>query len=137
MILLQFFETGEEEIRTSDHTASEKRQTCLSDETLYGIRMTGALLNYWCIIFCIYYNYSTTVWSFVELTRYLLTCPRNETLALLSERLSQDPLENYFGIQQARGQRCNNPTLQESLQNAVAIRAQHSLELDRVQGNCR
>lgn len=75
--------------------------------------------------------------SFVELTRYLLTRPGNETLALLSERLSQDPLENYFGMQRARGRRCDNPTLQESLQNAVAIRAQRSLELDRVQGNCR
>ena len=75
--------------------------------------------------------------SFVELTRYLLTCPGNRSLALLKERLSQDPLENYFGMHRDRGRGCDNPTPQESLQNAVAIRAQRSLQLDRFQGNCR
>ena len=72
--------------------------------------------------------------SFVEMARYLLSQPG---LSILSERVSQDPLENYFGMQRARGGRCDNPTLKESLQNAVAIRAQRSMELDRVQGNCR
>ena len=90
------------------------------------------------------YTYSTfpppyphAVKSFVEMARYLLSQPGEERLTLLSERFSQDPLENYFGKQRARGGRCDNPTLKESLQNAVAIRAQRSMELDRVQGNCR
>ena len=75
--------------------------------------------------------------SFVEMTRHLLSQPGGGSLFFLSERISQDPLENYFGQQRARGGRCDNPTIKECLQNAVAIRAQHSLELDRVQGNCR
>ena len=78
----------------------------------------------------------TAVKSFVEMARFILR-PGVERLSLLSERISQDHLENYFGKQRARGGRCDNPTLKESLQNAVAIRAQRSLELDRVQGNCR
>ena len=74
--------------------------------------------------------------SFVEMTRYLLQ-PGEEKLSLLSERIGQDPLENYFGKQRARGGRCDNPTLHEAVQNAVSIHTQQSLELDRVQGNCR
>ena len=56
------------------------------------------------------YTYSTfpppyphAVKSFVEMTRYLLSQPGEERLTLLSERFSQDPLENYFGKQRARG----------------------------------
>lgn len=63
------------------------------------------------------------VMSFVEMAQYLLSQAGEERLSLLSERVSQDPLENYFGMQRARGHRCDNPTLKESLQNAVAIRA--------------
>ena len=75
--------------------------------------------------------------SFVEMTRYLLSQPNSDGLFLLSERISQDPIENYFGKQRARGGRCDNPTVHECLKSAVAIRAQRSLEMDRVQGNCR
>ena len=74
--------------------------------------------------------------SFVEMTQYLLSQP-GDKLFLLSERISQDPLENYFGKQRSRGGRCDNPCFKECLQNAVAIRAQRSLDLDRVRGNCR
>ena len=75
--------------------------------------------------------------SFVELTRTLLSQDDGHDLYFLSERVSQDPLENYFGKQRSRGRRSENVTIKEAIQNAVAIRAQKSLELDRVQGNCR
>ena len=75
--------------------------------------------------------------SFVEMTRFLLSENSESNLFLLSERISQDPLENYFGKQRARGRRSDNPSLKECIQNAVAIRAQRSLELDSVRGNCR
>lgn len=83
------------------------------------------------------YSFSSTVKSFVELTRYLLSQPGSEGLFLLSERISQDPLENYFGKQRARGGRSENPSLKQCVENAVAIRAQRSIDLDRVRGNCR
>lgn len=69
----------------------------------------------------------------VEMTKYLLFQPGSERLFLFSERISQDPLENYFGKQRAR---CDNPIIQECMKNAVGIRAQRSLNLDRVKGNC-
>ena len=71
------------------------------------------------------------------MTKYLFSQPGSEGLFLLSEHVSQDPLENYFGKQRARGGRCDNPTEQDALKNAVGIRAQQFLELDSVQGNCR
>ena len=73
----------------------------------------------------------------MEMTKYLLSQPGSDQLFFLSERICQDPLENYFGQQHSRGGRCDNPSIQESLRSAVAIRAQHSLKLDLVQGNCR
>ena len=79
---------------------------------------------------------ASIVKSFVKMTRYLLS-QSGDDLFLLSERITQDPLENYFGKQRSRGGRCENPCFQDCLHNAVAIRAQRSLELDRVQGNCR
>ena len=75
--------------------------------------------------------------SFVEMTRYLLSQPDSKDLFLLSERVSQDPLENYFGKQRARGGRCDNPSMKECIQNSIAIRAQQGLELDHVRGNSR
>ncbi len=77
------------------------------------------------------------VQSFVEMTRFLLSQPDGQGNFFLSERISQDPLENYFGKQRSRGHRSGNPNFKECLQNAVAIRAQKSMELDRVRGNCR
>lgn len=73
--------------------------------------------------------------SFVDLTKNILTKHSEDKLFLLSERLSQDPLENYFGKQRARGRRNDNPTVQSTLQNAGALRIQKSLALDPIRGN--
>lgn len=72
--------------------------------------------------------------SFVEMTRYLLS--QGKDLFILSERVSQDPLENYFGQQRSRGGRNEHPTLQQCVQNAAALRVQKSQALDPVRGNC-
>lgn len=59
-----------------------------------------------------------------------------DRLFVLSERFSQDPLENYFGQQRARGGRNDNPSIQQCVHNAAALRIQKSLALDPVRGNC-
>ena len=51
----------------------------------------------------IVFSFTCTVESFVELAKFLLDKYRKDGLFLLSERLTQDPLENYFGQQRARG----------------------------------
>lgn len=71
--------------------------------------------------------------SFVEMTKYLVS---QGDVTFLSERISQDPLENYFGQQRARGGRNENPSMQQCLHNAAAIRVQKSLATDPVRGNC-
>lgn len=72
--------------------------------------------------------------SFVEMVKYLLSQPQDPTekLYVLSERISQDPLENYFGKQRARGGRNENPNLKQCLHNAAALRVQKSMALDPV-----
>ena len=47
----------------------------------------------------IVFSFTCTVESFVELAKFLLDKHRKDGLFLLSERLTQDPLENYFGQQ--------------------------------------
>lgn len=68
------------------------------------------------------------------MAKYLLAL--DDKLCLLSERISQDPVENYFGLQRARGGRNENPTLQQCIRNASAIRVQKSQALNPLRGNC-
>ena len=64
----------------------------------------------------------------MDLTRYILTKHSEDTLFLLSEHLSQDPLENFFDKQRAREGRNDNPTVQRTLQNAGALHIQKSIQ---------
>ncbi len=60
---------------------------------------------------------SFSVLAFTEMTRYLMKLPDSDSLFLLSERFSQDPLENYFGSREAEEvARCDNPTIVRCLQ---------------------
>ena len=73
----------------------------------------------------------------MDVTKYILNKHSKENLFTLSECFSQDPLENYFGQQRARGGRSDNPTVQRSLHNACALSVQKSMALDPVRGNSR
>lgn len=103
----------------------------LSAETIEGLHITGMLTT---LTFYGHSAQSFAVNSFVEMAQFLL---KDKRLFLLSERISQDPLENYFGRQRARGGRNENPNLQQALANAAALRIQKSVALDPVRGNCR
>ena len=74
--------------------------------------------------------------SFIEMTKYLLTQNSGDKIFFLSERISQDPIENYFGRQRARGGQNEHPTMQQCLYNAAALRTQKSIASDPVRGNC-
>ena len=52
---------------------------------------------------------------------------KHNGLYLLSEKLSQDPLENYFGKQRQRGGRNENPNIKQCMDNAAALRIQGSM----------
>lgn len=56
---------------------------------------------------------------------------------LFSERLNQDALEEFFGMQRAHGGRCDNPTVKQFIKNTVSLRVQKSAALAPIRGNCR
>ena len=74
------------------------------------------------------------VLSFVELTRFLFTVPGVK--AFLSRRLSQDPLEQFFGCVRQRGGVHDNPNVVEFLKNSQVLRVVNSCK-QVVKGNCR
>ncbi len=58
--------------------------------------------------------------SFIDLVTYLFSLPG--LTAFLSERISQDPLEKFFGLQRQRGRVNENPDVSEFCKNTQAHR---------------
>ena len=56
---------------------------------------------------------------------------------VLTEKFSQDILEQYFGLQRACGIRADNPTLYQFGYNDNGIRMKGNLAKSRVQGNTK
>ena len=52
--------------------------------------------------------------------KFIFTIP--DVKFFLSEKLSQDPLEKFFGCQRQRGGTNQNPTVKEALVNTQALR---------------
>ena len=71
----------------------------------------------------------------MDLVKYLFTQPGVKLF--LSERLSQDPLESFFGKQRQFGGGCNNPTVSQFISNRSSLRTQGSIALNPVRGNVR
>ncbi len=63
--------------------------------------------------------------SFIEFVQSLFDIPGIK--AILSERISQDPLEKFFSCQQQRGGRHKNPNVHEFLKNTQALAVIDSL----------
>ena len=87
-------------------------------------------------------NYSITInftnchfvaYSFIELINYIFTIP--DVKSFLSEHISQDPLEKYFGRQRQRGGVHENPTSHEFLKNNGPLRVVNSIRIETHRGN--
>ena len=76
-----------------------------------------------------------SVKSFVELVKYILQIPGVKFF--LSERISQDPLENFFGCQRQRGRAGENPNAFQFCKNTQALRIINSVCGNISKGNCR
>ena len=77
--------------------------------------------------------YMFTAKSFVELVKYLFTIPG--VTVFMSNRICQDPLENFFSQQRQR--RANeNPNMNKFLKNTQALRVINST-CTSIHGNCR
>ena len=80
------------------------------------------------LLFC------SPVKSFVELVRYLFN--KSSANCFLSEHLSQDPLENFFGCQRQRGKTNENPNFKEFCKNTQALQVINSACGTVPGGNC-
>jgi hypothetical protein len=58
--------------------------------------------------------------SFLDMTKYVFAQPGIK--AFLTERISQDPLEKFFGVQRQRGRVNENPCVREFCHNTQALR---------------
>ena len=57
--------------------------------------------------------------------------------SFLSEKLSQDPLEKFFGCQRQQGSTNENLTVAEFLKNTQSMRVINSIWIKDLTGNCR
>ena len=76
-----------------------------------------------------------TVKSFVEIVKFIFKIPGVKFF--LSERISQDPLENFFGCQRQRARTAENPNAFQFCKNSQAIRVINSVCGNVPKGNCR
>ena len=79
--------------------------------------------------------YIFIVHSCVALINDLLSIPDVEYV--LTEKLNQDPLEQYFGKQRSRGGSNDNPTVDEFAYNTTKIAVAGSSMIRDVGGNVR
>ena len=70
--------------------------------------------------------------SFLEFVPIVLGIPG--VSCFLSGRISQDPLEKYFGVQHQKGK--DNPTMLEFVKNNDTIRLVGTMWFDDAKGNC-
>lgn len=68
------------------------------------------------------------------MVKYIFTIPG--VTAFLSNRICQDPVENFFGQQRQRGRVNENPTAQQFTENTRALRVINGA-CSQVRGNCR
>ena len=109
----------------------------LSDATRSGLKFTGTGV---CV--CVHITLCVVVSklicnaakAFIEMVEYLFTL--RGVKCFLSERISQDPLEKFFGNQRQRGGVNENPTVKKFCQNTQALRVINTVCKD-VRGNCR
>ena len=117
-------------------TVCEKKTMLLSVETAAGLKLTGTYNVMYVLYVFVLYTVAVfyAVMSFVELARYVLSLPGAPPL--LSRRLTQDPLEKYFGLQRQRGRVNENPNSQEFYKNSQALRVVQACSTS-IKGNCR
>lgn len=71
--------------------------------------------------------------SFIELTKLLLR--EDDVKFVLSEKFSQDPLEEHFGRQRRRGGNNENPTYQQFGRNELALNVMDSSLIADLRGS--
>ena len=71
----------------------------------------------------------------MELVPYILKQPGVKYF--LSEKICQDPLEQYFSCQRQRGKMNDNPTVAEVFKSTDTLRVVSDINIKSFAGNCR
>ena len=108
------------------------RYTCMHLHSHFGCAYYVILLSICLMHMCTIFH--SAVKSFIELGKYVLSLPG--VPPFWSRRITQDPLEKYFGLQRQRGRVNENPNMQEFQKNSQALRVVQAC-LQSVKGNCR
>ena len=80
------------------------------------------------------FDYLCIVASFLEFILHIFKI--KGVTSFLSEKLSQDPLEKFFGCQRQRGATNENPTVAEFLKNTQSMQVINSIWVKDLTGNC-
>lgn len=75
------------------------------------------------------------IFSFLELIQALFKIPG--VTYFLTEKLSQDPIEKFFGCQRQMGKTNDNPKVHEFMSNTQSLRVIDSINVHHITGNCR
>jgi len=130
--LLPFFENWKSTAKAREGFSKKQQNLMLlSIETRDGITRSGNLL----IDFCACYNIPHVVSAFLELVDTVFKIPK--VSCFLSNRICQDPLEKYFGMQRQAGATNDNPTVLQFTKNNDTLRLVGNMWFDDNQGNCR
>ena len=70
--------------------------------------------------------------SFLKLIPIVFKIP-----GVMTEKLSQDPLEKFFGCQRQQGNTNDNPKVHEFLTNTQSLRVIDSINVHQISGNYR
>ena len=73
--------------------------------------------------------------AFLELLETIFKIP--QVSCFLSNRICQDPLEKYFGMQRQAGATNDNPTVLQFTKNNDTLRLIGNMWFEDAQGNCR
>ena len=92
--------------------------------------LVGEVLKFYDVIHLCF-----TVSFFLELAEYIFKIPGVETF--LSERLSQDTLEQLFGCQRQRGKSHENPNMEQFCKGTQAFRVINGTCGSVKRGNCK
>ena len=97
----------------------------LSPERRFGIKITGKCIIHVFVHTCVH-KY-VFLFSLIELIKYLF----------MTEKISQDPLEQFFECQRQRGRFSDNPNVKELFKSTQALQVVNSLRTNVTKGNCR
>lgn len=106
----------------------------LSTTTQNGMRMTSMEI-FITLITSLFCSILFLVSSFLELIPKIFEI--EGVGSFLSEKLSQDPLEKFFGVQRQRGRTNENPNAYEFLKNTQCYQVINTIWLKDITGNCR